>query len=123
MDFEFGFKTLWPVATAAFWFWVNGISGRLKEADKRIDDLKEELHAVKLSYHTKQDAQADRKNIAASLERIENKTDQTLKNQKEMQAEIAQIRQDTKRTALTFGALGGGVITVGWELLKAKMGL
>ena len=45
MDFEFGFKTLWPIATAAFWFWVNGISGRLKEADKRIDDLKEELHA------------------------------------------------------------------------------
>ena len=73
MDFEFGFKTLWPIATAAFWFCVNGISGRLKEADKRIEDLKEELHAVKLSYHTKQDAQVDRKNIAASLERIENK--------------------------------------------------
>ncbi|HFC6449167.1 TPA: hypothetical protein ACH7TI_001349, partial [Neisseria meningitidis] len=49
------------------------ISGRLKEADKRIDDLKEELHAVKLSYHTKQDAKADRDNIAASLGRIENK--------------------------------------------------
>ncbi len=71
MDFEFGFRTLWPIATAAFWFWVNGISGRLKEADKRIDDLKEELHAVKLSYHTKQDAKADRDNIAASLGRIE----------------------------------------------------
>ena len=54
---------------------------------------------------------------------IENNNDQTLKNQNEMQAEIAQIRQDTKRTAITFGALGGGVITVGWELLKAKMGL
>ena len=61
--------------------------------------------------------------ILEALARIENKTDQTLKNQKEMQAEIAQIRQDTKRTAITFGALGGGVITVGWELLKAKMGL
>lgn len=61
--------------------------------------------------------------ILEALVRIENKTDQTLKNQKEMQAEIAQIRQDTKRTAITFGALGGGVITVGWELLKAKMGL
>lgn len=73
MDFEFGFKTLWPIATAAFWFWVNGISGRLKEADKRIEDLKEELHAVKLSYLTKQEAHADRKNIASSLERIENK--------------------------------------------------
>lgn len=73
MDFEFGFKTLWPIATAAFWFWVNGISGRLKEADKRIDDLKEELHAVKLSYYTKQDAKADRDNIASSLVRIEDK--------------------------------------------------
>lgn len=73
MDFEFGFKTIWPLLTAAFWFWVNGISGRLKDADKRIEGLKEELHEVKLSYHTKQDAQADRKNIAASLERIENK--------------------------------------------------
>ena len=73
MDFEFGFKTLWPIATAAFWFWVNGISGRLKEADKRIDDLKEELHNVKLSYHTEQDAKADSTNIAAALERIENK--------------------------------------------------
>ena len=61
--------------------------------------------------------------ILEALARIENKTDQTLKNQKEMQAEIAQIRQDTKRTAITFGAIGGGVITVGWELLKAKMGL
>lgn len=54
--------------------------------------------------------------ILEALARIENKTDQTLKNQKEMQAEIAQIRQDTKRTAITFGAIGGGVITVGWEL-------
>ena len=73
MDFEFGFKTIWPFLTAAFWFWDNGISGRLKEADKRIDDLKDELHAVKLSYHTKQDAKADSTNIAAALERIENK--------------------------------------------------
>ena len=73
MDFEFGFKTLWPIATAAFWFWVNGNSGRLKEAAQRLDDHKEERPAVKLSYNTKQDAQADRKNIAASLERIEDK--------------------------------------------------
>ena len=35
MDFEFGFKTLWPIATAAFWFWVNGISGRLKTENKK----------------------------------------------------------------------------------------
>lgn len=61
--------------------------------------------------------------ILEALARIENKTDQTLKNQKEMQAEIAQIRQDTKRTAITFGAISGSVITVGWELIKAKMGL
>lgn len=60
--------------------WVNGISGRLKEADKRIDDLKEELHAVKLSYHTKADAKADSTNIAAALERIENKLEKVTKN-------------------------------------------
>ncbi|HGO9363160.1 TPA: hypothetical protein ACLBJ0_001406 [Neisseria meningitidis] len=35
--------------------------------------IKEELHAVKLSYHTKADAKADSTNIAAALERIENK--------------------------------------------------
>ena len=52
---------------------MSNFWGAVQEADKCIDDLKEELHAVKLSYHTKQDAQADRKNIAASLERIENK--------------------------------------------------
>ena len=61
--------------------------------------------------------------ILEALARIENKTDQTLKNQKEMQAEIAQIHQDTKRTAITFGAIGGSLITIGWELIKAKMGL
>ena len=38
--------------------------------------------------------------ILEALARIENKTDQTLKNQKEMQAEIAQIRQDIGRISL-----------------------
>ena len=61
--------------------------------------------------------------ILEALARIEKKADQTLKEQEEMRAEIAQFRQATSRTAIRFGALGGGVITVGWELLKAKMGL
>lgn len=75
MDFEFGFKTLWPIAVAAFWFWVNNLSGRLKETDKRMDDLTEKLHDVKIGYQTKADAVADRKTMAASLHRIEEKID------------------------------------------------
>lgn len=73
MDFEFAFKTLWGVAVAAFWFWVNGLSNRLKEAERRCDTLKDELHDVKLAYQTKAEAKADRENIASSLIRIENK--------------------------------------------------
>lgn len=75
MDFEFAFKTLWGIATAAGWFWVNGIAGRLKTADERAEQLKEELHRVKLEYKTKAEAQADRDGIIRSLERIENKID------------------------------------------------
>ncbi|MRN38945.1 hypothetical protein CRG49_010665 [Neisseria sp. N95_16] len=64
--------------------------------------------------------------ILEALARIEVKTDQTLQNQNEMKAEIAQIRQDTKRTAAVVGgvsgAVGGGIVSVGWQLIKAKMG-
>ena len=76
MDFEFAFKTLWGLATAAGWFWVNGISGRLKELEARIERLKEEQHAVKLAYATKQEAEADRKTVTDALSRLENKIDQ-----------------------------------------------
>ena len=75
MDFEFAFKTLWGLATAAGWFWVNGISGRLKESDARAERLKEELHRVKLEYKTKAEAMADRESVLRSLERIEIKLD------------------------------------------------
>lgn len=64
--------------------------------------------------------------ILSALARIEAKTDQTLKNQQAMKDEIAQIHQDTKRTAAVVGgvsgALGGGIVSVGWQLIKAKMG-
>lgn len=75
MDFEFAFKTLWGLATAAGWFWVNGISGRLKASEERAERLKEELHAVELAYATKQEAEADRKTVTDALNRLENKID------------------------------------------------
>ncbi|MCS4534254.1 hypothetical protein [Neisseria montereyensis] len=75
MDFEFGFKALWGLATAAGWFWVNGISGRLKEAEKDREELRRELHQVQLKYHSKQDAEADQKTVMAFLTRVENKLD------------------------------------------------
>lgn len=75
MDFEFAFKTLWGLATAAGWFWVNGISGRLKESEARTERLKDELHAVELAYATKQEAEADRKTVTDALNRLENKID------------------------------------------------
>lgn len=65
--------------------------------------------------------------ILAALARIEAKTDQTLQNQAELSAEIAQIHKDTKRTAAVVGgvsgAAAGGVISVGIGLIKAKFGL
>lgn len=65
--------------------------------------------------------------ILAALARIESKTDQTLLNQAEMKAEIAEIHKDTKRTAAVVGGVSGGVaggvVSVGWQLIKAKMGL
>lgn len=75
IDFEFAFKTLWGLATAAGWFWVNGIAGRLKEADKDRGDLRRELHDVKLEYFTKAEARVDRETINRQLNRIEDKLD------------------------------------------------
>lgn len=64
--------------------------------------------------------------ILEALARIEAKTDQTLHNQQQMQAEIAQIHKDTRKTAAVVGgvsgAVGGGIVSVGWQLIKAKMG-
>ena len=75
IDFEFAFKTLWGLATAAGWFWVNGISGRLKEAEKDRAALQREIHDVKLAYSTKQEAAANQQIVMAGLNRLESKMD------------------------------------------------
>lgn len=65
--------------------------------------------------------------ILVALARIEAKTDQTLANQAKMSAEIAQIHQDTRRTAVIVGgvagATSGGLVSLGFALIKAKLGL
>ncbi len=65
--------------------------------------------------------------ILRALAEINGKQDQLLANQARMEAEIAQIHQDTKRTAAVVGGVSGGVaggvVSVGWQLIKAKMGL
>lgn len=75
MDFEFAFKTLWGIATAAGWFWVNGIANRLKDAEKERAALQRELFQMKVDYQTKAEAVANAENIARSLHRIEDKID------------------------------------------------
>lgn len=75
IDFEFAFKTLWGLATAAGWFWVNGISGRLKEAEKERAALQREIHDVKLAYATKAEAAANQKTVSDGLARLESKLD------------------------------------------------
>lgn len=75
MDWEFAFKTLWGIGTAAFWLWVNTLSGRLKEAEKERAALQREIHDVKLAYSTKQEAAANQQNVMAGLNRLESKMD------------------------------------------------
>ncbi|MDO4434698.1 MAG: hypothetical protein Q4B82_09000 [Alysiella sp.] len=70
MDFEFGFKTLWGVATAAGWFWVNGLSQRLKEAEQEREKLRERLHDVEKGYQSKSDARELRQEILDNLREI-----------------------------------------------------
>lgn len=61
--------------------------------------------------------------ILAALARIEAKQDDLLKNQAEMDAELQQIRKDVKRTAAVYGGIGGVIVSTGWELLRAKLGV
>lgn len=61
--------------------------------------------------------------ILAALARIEAKQDDLLKNQAEMDAELQQIRKDVKRTAAVYGGLGGVIVSIGWELLRVKLGV
>lgn len=75
MDFEFGFKTLWGVAVAAFWFWMNQLSARQKEADRRDAELLRELHEIRLNYATKDELRGNQESILRSLHRLEEKMD------------------------------------------------
>lgn len=65
--------------------------------------------------------------ILEVLARIEAKQDQFLHNQDKIKAELAQIHQDTRKTALIVGsvagATSGGLVSVGFALIKAKLGL
>ncbi len=75
IDFEFAFKTLWGLGTAAGWFWVNGISARLKDADRRAENLRERLHQVEINYRTNKAASDDLVVIAEGMRRLESKLD------------------------------------------------
>lgn len=70
MDFEFGFKTLWGIATAAGWFWVNGLSIKLKEAEQDRIKLRERLHEVEKGYQSKAEARELRQEIVDNLREI-----------------------------------------------------
>lgn len=65
--------------------------------------------------------------ILAALARIEAKADETLRIQMTLKEEIDQIHKDTKKTAAVVGgasgAVAGGIVSVGWQLIKAKVGL
>lgn len=70
MDFEFAFKTLWAIATAAGWFWVNGLSARLNEAEQERSVLRERIHEVEKNYQTRIDARELRADILENLREI-----------------------------------------------------
>lgn len=70
MDFEFAFKTLWGLATAGGWFWVNGIANRLKEAEAERAKLKEAVHKVQLEYQSKADARDLKTEVLGLLREI-----------------------------------------------------
>ena len=60
MNFEFAFKTLWGVATAAGWFWVNGLSAKLRAAEQDREALRERIHNIELNYQSKNDTKNNR---------------------------------------------------------------
>lgn len=70
MDFEFAFKTLWGVATAAGWFWVNGLSAKLSAAEQDREALRERLHNIELNYQSKNDSKELRREILDGLNEI-----------------------------------------------------
>lgn len=70
MNFEFAFKTLWGVATAAGWFWINGLSAKLREAEQERTALRERLHNIELNYQSKNDTKELRREILDGLNEI-----------------------------------------------------
>ena len=65
--------------------------------------------------------------ILEALARIEAKQDLSLQNQEQMEADIQQISQDTKKTAAIVGAVSGavsgGIVSTGIALFRAKRGV
>lgn len=70
MNFEFAFKTLWGVATAAGWFWVNGLSAKLRAAEQERTALRERIHNIELNYQSKNDTKELRREILDGLNEI-----------------------------------------------------
>ena len=70
MNFEFAFKTLWGVATAAGWFWINGLSAKLRAAEQGRTALRERIHNIELNYQSKNDTKELRREILDGLNEI-----------------------------------------------------
>ena len=70
MNFEFAFKTLWGVATAAGWFWINGLSAKLRAAEQERTALRERIHDIELNYQSKNDTKELRREILDGLAEI-----------------------------------------------------
>ena len=70
MNFEFAFKTLWGVATAAGWFWINGLSAKLRAAEQERTALRERIHDIELNYQSKNDTKELRREILEGLAEI-----------------------------------------------------
>ena len=69
------FGGLTSFATAVLWYWIKGVSDRMKETDRRAEELQRELYQVRLDYKTKAEARAERETVAKQLDRIEDKLD------------------------------------------------
>ena len=70
MTFEFAFKTLWGVATASGWFWINGLSAKLRGAEQERTALREPNNNTELNYQTKHDTKELRREILDGLNEI-----------------------------------------------------
>lgn len=60
--------------------------------------------------------------ILQALVRMEAKQDQLLENQERMDEEIQKIHKECRRDAILSGGLSGGVIALGIEFIRIKLG-